>query len=246
MKQPAEILVAQPKSIPDDIADQLRQAIFARKYLPGDRLPPERDLAQQLGVHRASVRQALKRLEIQGLLRIRHGDGIFVRDFLTEGNVSVLEAYLFSKEGQNLESFRNIQEFRILVQREMARLAALRRTQNDLSALDLILSTEEQESDPATFRRLDWEFFQSIARASHNILYTFLLNSVRPLHERWGALYFSIPGAIDMTRRFHGLISRAIAKGDGYRAGSVMVRLLDSSNPLLFQGLSNYFGGNPS
>lgn len=245
MKSNPSIQAAQPKHIPDDIADQLRQAIFARKYLPGDRIPPERELAQQLNVHRNSVRTALRTLEAQGLLRIRQGDGVYVRDFLTEANVSVLEAYLFSKAGQNSDTFRNIQEFRILVQREMARLAAQRRTENDLAAMELIRSAEEQESDPAAFRSLDWEFFQTVARASHNLLFTFLLNSVRPIHERWGAAFFSVPGTLPTTRRFHRLIVRAIERQNGEKAGSITVRLLNYSNPLLFQGLTQYFGGTP-
>jgi GntR family transcriptional repressor for pyruvate dehydrogenase complex len=240
-----EIQIPQPKHIPDDIADQLRLAIFSRKYLPGDRLPPERDLSNQLKVHRASIREALKSLEAQGLLRIRHGDGVYVRDFLTEANVSVLEAYLFSKEGQNVDTFRAIQEFRILIQGEMARLAAERRTDEDLDAFELILSEEDRTSDPAAFRAADWAFAQSLARAGRNILFTFILNSVRPIHERWGALYFSIPGTIDATRRFHHLIVRAIAKKDAARAESVMIKLLDYSNPLLIQGLQKFIGGNP-
>jgi len=245
VKQGKSMEVAQAKHLPDGIADQIREAIFSRKYLPGDRLPPERLLAQQLSVHRASVRGALRDLEAQGLVRIRQGDGAYVRDFLADANVSVLEAYLFSKEGQNLETFRNIQEFRILVQREMARLAAERRTENDLAAMELILSGEEVENDPIQFRALDWEYFQTIARASHNILYTFLLNSVRPIHERWGALFFSIPKTIETTRRFHRLIVQAIAKKDAARAGSLKVRLLNYSNPLLLEGLAKYLGGNP-
>lgn len=230
-------------SRPEEIADQLRNAIFSRKYLPGDYLPPERDLAQQLDVHRASVREALKRLEAQGLLRIRQGDGAYVRDFLTEANVSVLEAYLFSKEGQSAQSFANIQEFRILFQREMARLAAQRRSPEDLVQLQKLTADEESIEDPLAFRKLDWSFHQGIARAGGNLLFTFLLNSVRPVHERWGPLYFAIPGTIDMTRRFHRLIVRAIAKGDAARAASVMVRLLETSNPLLIQGLTQFLKG---
>lgn len=245
MNQLGTIKTAQPRHIPDDIADQLRQAIFSRQYLPGDHLPPERELAQQLSVHRASVREALKRLEAEGLVRIRQGDGVYVRDFLMEANVSVLEAYLFSRAGQSTETLRNIQEFRILVQREMARLAAQRRTDADLSALATILSAEEVEKDPATFRALDWAFFQTLTRATHNIVFTFLLNSVRALHERWGSLYFNIPGTIETTHRFHKLITRAVANGDAARAASITVRLLEYSNPLLMDGLAKFLRGNP-
>lgn len=235
----------QPRHLPDDIADQLRQAIFSRRYLPGDCLPPERELAGQLKVHRASVREALKRLEIQGLLRIRQGDGAYVRDFLTEANVSVLEAFLFSKEGQSTQSFENIQEFRVLFQREMARLAALRRQPEDLQTLEGLLAEEAKTTDPLAFRGLDWAFHQSIARAGKNILFTFLLNSVRPVHERWGPLYFAIPGTIDMTRRFHRLITRAVVKRDASRAASVTVRLLETSNPILIQGLTQFLQKKP-
>lgn len=239
------IPTVQPRHVPDEIADRLRQAIFSRQYLPGDRLPPERDLAQQLQVHRNSVREALKTLEGQGLLRIRQGDGAYVRDFLTEANVSVLEAYLFSMAGQSADTLENIQEFRILVQREMSRLAARRRTDADLSAFDAILSAEALENDPATFRALDWAYFQTLARATHNIVFTFLLNSIRAVHERWGALFFSIPGTIDRTRRFHRVIARSIGLMKADRAASVTVKMLNYSNPLLMDGLTQFLRGKP-
>ncbi len=245
MNQLASIESIQPRHLPDDIADRLRQAIFSRQYLPGDRLPPERDLAQQLRVHRASLREALKTLEAQGLLRIRQGDGAYVRDFLTEANVSVLEAYLFSTVGQSSETLKNIQEFRVLVQSEMSRLAALRRTEDDLAGMETVLSLEDAEKDPAGFRALDWSFSQSLARAAHNIVFTFLLNSIRAVHERWGALFFSIPGTIDTTRRFHRLVTRAVGRGDADRAASVTVKLLRYSDPLLMEGLTKFMRGNP-
>ena len=117
----------QTKRVSDDVATQLRQLIFAREFPPGVKLPPERELATRLDVHRSSVREALKRLEGEGLLDIRRSDGAHVRDYLKEANLATLEAFLFSPEGMKLDISRGIQEFRVLIQKEMVRLAAMRR-----------------------------------------------------------------------------------------------------------------------
>ncbi len=72
------------------IVIQLCQLIRQGQIGPGDRLPPERDLAEQLGVSRASLREALRTLEVAGLVESRHGGGTYVRDVFEHGLVSTL------------------------------------------------------------------------------------------------------------------------------------------------------------
>lgn len=226
------------KRVSDDVADQLRQLIFAREFSPGTRLPPERELAVRLEVHRSSVREALKRMEGEGLIEIRRGEGAYVREYLKEANLQSLEAFLFSPEGHKLGILGGIQEFRLLVQCQMARFAAERRRDENLAEFDTVLAAMERETDPHKFRALDWAFALAVARGTQNVIFTLVLNSVQDLHRRWGAVYFSAPGTIENTRRFHRLIVRAIRRGDGARAASVMKRLLDYSNPILMENIA--------
>ena len=62
--------------VAEEIVEQIRSLILTGQYAPGDKLPPERELARQLGVNRASLREALKKLEHLGLVKIRQGDVI--------------------------------------------------------------------------------------------------------------------------------------------------------------------------
>jgi len=227
----------QSRRVFEDAADQIRRLIFGREFPAGSKLPAERDLARRLEVHRSSLREALKRLEAEGLVDIRRGDGAYVRDFTREANLSSLEAFLIMPEGKRQEVFRGIQEFRILVQKEMARLAALRRARENLDEISRILEQEQGEADPVRFRELDWSFALAVAHATKNVTFTLALNSVRDLHERWGSVYFSVPGTIRISHRFHRLIARAIAKGDDRRAASLMERLLEYSNPILIENI---------
>src|SRR5512137_1005933 len=68
----------EPRRLYRQIADQIRELIRAGEFLAGSRLPPERDLAKQLGVSRPSVREALIALEVEGLVEVRIGSGIYV------------------------------------------------------------------------------------------------------------------------------------------------------------------------
>jgi len=68
----------------DEIADQIKDLIYSKTLKPGDKLPPERDLATQFGTGRMAVREALRILEIQGMVDIRHGKGAFVKSPSTD------------------------------------------------------------------------------------------------------------------------------------------------------------------
>ena len=68
--------------VAEEIAEQLRSLILGGQYPPGSKLPPERELSKRLRVNRASLREALKKLEHLGLVRIRQGDGTRVQNFM--------------------------------------------------------------------------------------------------------------------------------------------------------------------
>src|SRR2546430_1839403 len=111
-------------SVPDQVFEQLREAILSGAYGPGERLPPQRALAAEMEVNMASVREALKRLEQLRLGGVRHGDATRVLDWRRSGG---LEALLLG--GAMEEPFvRDLFEARRLLLVEAARLAAHRRS----------------------------------------------------------------------------------------------------------------------
>src|ERR1041385_8206245 len=121
--------------VAEEIAEQLRSLILNGQYPPGSKLPPERELSKRLRVNRASLREALKKLEHLGLVRIRHGDGTRVQNFMeTRGSELGQPLLPLATSKGKPELIRDLLEFRRIMGRELARLAAARPTQDKAGA----------------------------------------------------------------------------------------------------------------
>ena len=146
------------------VVDQLRRAIHSGSFVPGDKFPPERELSKQLGVSRASVREAIRVLEGEGYVETRRGasGGIIVLDRAqTEDRLGeVIRA--------KLPEIEQVIDFRLAVECSAARLAAMRRTDEDLATLRAAFTTMAQSRETRRFRAADSAFHQGIARAARN------------------------------------------------------------------------------
>ncbi|MGH2557567.1 MAG: FadR/GntR family transcriptional regulator [Thermomicrobiales bacterium] len=150
--------------ISQQIVAQICQLIRDRRVQPGDRLPPERELAEQLQVSRSSLREALRTLEIAGLVESRHGGGTYVRDVMEHG-VSPLALVLYATG----DSLGDLWEMRLIFEPEIAARAALRATPDDLSALAAVLDRQAAHVDSEDLTlQIDRDFHRALARASHN------------------------------------------------------------------------------
>lgn len=78
----------------------LIRKIFSRELKPGDKLPPERQLAKDIHVDRASLRIALKNMELMNVLTIRHGDGIYVRDYMKGASIDFLRMLFYRRQNR--------------------------------------------------------------------------------------------------------------------------------------------------
>ncbi|NJN45537.1 MAG: GntR family transcriptional regulator [Candidatus Competibacteraceae bacterium] len=158
-----------PPKISDSIVQQIEQSIMDGVLRPGEKLPPERELAQQLNVSRPSLREALLKLEAKGLLQARRGGGTFVTDvvgpILTDPLVNLLKTHP--------EATYDILELRHALEEVAAYFAAVRSTEADREILQhrlAILETIHHEvQDPLRDAEADTEFHLAIADASHNI-----------------------------------------------------------------------------
>src|SRR5271154_5244048 len=111
--------------------EQLISRVVNGNWKPGDRIPPERDLCQQLGIARTSLREALKAMELIGLLDSRVGDGTFVcprSEFLSR-------PLLWAFTGSDHSELQDIMEARGFLERDLAGLAAERRSDSELEAI---------------------------------------------------------------------------------------------------------------
>ena len=153
----------------EEITAQIRAQLARQGLRTGDRLPPERDLADQFGVSRNTLREALRSLEIAGLLELKKGatGGAFIR----EGGGDAVVAGL--SDLYRLGNIRpeHLTEARILIGTEVARLACARRTAADLEALEQNVAEAEAASKAGDLGRraeIHYEFHSLLARAAKN------------------------------------------------------------------------------
>jgi len=166
-------------SVPDLVFAELREAILAGRYVPGERLPPQRVLAADLGVNMASVREALKRLEQLRLVDVRHGDATRVLDWRLSGGLEALS----SLKSMDADMIGGLFEARRLLLTEAARLAAVRRTDEQAATLEeLAAAFAAAAGDEEAALLADWAFMAAVIEASGNLVFQLIMNSVRELY----------------------------------------------------------------
>ena len=170
----------------EEICERIREQLALGLLKPGDKLPPERDLAQQLGVSRNVLREALRSLEMAGVLRLRKGvkGGAFVR----EGDTGRMNVVMRDMLSLGTISVRELSEARIDVLDLVVRLACTHATQQDFAALEAnIERTELATREGRLLDRVECsrEFYKCLAAATGNKVIAMILDSVTEIHMRF-------------------------------------------------------------
>lgn len=165
----------------DVLADELRERILCGDFPEGTALPPERELVTQTGMSRTTVREALRILEVQGLVRIKTGraGGAFVQ---RPGSDSVAKSVSLLIRGQEIR-ISSLHETREAIEPFCAKLAATHRTDDDLALLDAANEAIAIEGTLDQFLQANVDWHVAVATASHNELLTGLM------HALSGAIY---------------------------------------------------------
>lgn len=219
------------------VIEQIKDMIKSGELQPGDKLPSERDLVEQLQVSRTSIREALSALQLIGLVESRHGEGNFIRDGLDSNFLEPLSVLFLLDRTPSEE----ILQFRMLLEVEGARLAAKNATPQQIeeirSVVDLLALHQDDEEQNI---RWDKEFHYLIAKASGNRLLDNVINSISDLVD------ISIKDSrarilMDLSNRGplieqHKRIYEAIAAGDGNLAAKRMREHLEFVDLYYSQG----------
>jgi GntR family transcriptional repressor for pyruvate dehydrogenase complex len=212
------------KRVSDQVFEQLRELIYRGELKPGDQVMPERELALALGVSRTTVRHAINKLVVLGLLEHKQGQGTFVRPpYAKECHPLAL---VIENEGATLE---DLLEVRMGLECNAADLAARRATEEDIAILRQILEKMEtafrgkgDNIDPA----LDASFHMAIAQATKNPVHIHLMKNFHDflfigIRENLRMLYED-PGNIDAVVAQHRNVFQAIERRDSDMASSAM------------------------
>jgi DNA-binding FadR family transcriptional regulator len=219
----------EPQRLYRQIAEQLRSLMSAGEFVPGSRLPAERDLAKQLGVSRPSVREALIALEVEGWVEVRTGSGVYVLE--RGGRAHGSDKKIPPAEWGPLELIRA----RRVIEGEIASLAATQAKRKHIQAIrdaiDLMMEDTERGVAPLSGDRA---FHTAIAQACDNVV---LLETVQtfwdarrgPLFERLGDYFETVP-SWRMAIAEHEAVLEAIRAHDSPAARAAMQAHMDKSH----------------
>lgn len=146
----------------EQVVEQIKKMIAQGVYRKGDMLPSEKDLIQMTGVSRITVREALKTLAEVGIIETRKGKGSFV---LVDADALVTDEITAEQQAEYQRNFMNSNKARLILEPELARVAAVHATEEDIEAIRKTLP--EKNSRPAVENQFD-EFHYAVAKASRN------------------------------------------------------------------------------
>lgn len=205
-------------NVVDDVVERMLALIAELR--PGDRLPAERQLVQQLGVGRTSMREALRVLLSLGLIEVKGGRGTFV----SQSDESFLNQAVMVSTLIGGRSARELYEVRLVIEPQVARLAAERASEEDLSEMRACLARQEAALDSLhDFLEADVAFHLAVARASQNRVFFQILRALRTLMmTRLATTLAARPTNTGPRFHEHAAVYEAIEQRDGEGASLAM------------------------
>ncbi|MGE7903375.1 FadR/GntR family transcriptional regulator [Peribacillus sp. NPDC094092] len=211
------------------VIEQIKSAIQNGDFLPGDKLPPERDLAKQFSLSRGVVREAISVLESKGVVEVKPGIGVFFAKNEQEELFRLLNSLLENEDSSLIE----LLELRQSIESQAAYYAAERRSKRELEKIKYALDKLEDCFEKGKVAAVeDFEFHMAVAEASHNsmMVHTLSLISDSIIHglneSRTDALM--IPGQDKLAMDEHKKIYEAIKNMDPDRARKAVITHLES------------------
>jgi len=205
----------------ESAVDQIRSLILADNYKPGDRLPSERELAEQLSVGRPSVREALRILGAMGLIEIRVGNGTYVRDVTLLPYIESLVAHISSRLKVREENILKLWDVRKILETGNVGLACSRMTPQRLDKMaQCVQEMEKNIKNREIFISTGVQFHREIAEATDNEILIMLWNNVwdlilrSDLYRRRSSPRFRMRHSPPQSLEDHRRIYRALSRGD--------------------------------
>lgn len=204
----------------EQIVAQIEGRILSGELRPGDKLPAERELAEQFGVSRTAIREAMKALTQSGLVEIQPGRGTFVTD---STSMVVRHSIDMLVRVGNDTGVKDLVEVREILEPEIAALAAVRARSEDIEAMEKAVKAMDQAmDDPETYIEADLDFHLALAQGSSNALIPILIDSLVDLLREHRKRAASVKGGLERGQPFHKIILEAIKSKDANAARDSM------------------------
>ena len=203
----------------EQIVQQVEESIHNGSLKPGDQLPPERELAQQFGVSRTAVREAVKALREKGLVEAYPGRGTFI----TDGTSYTIRQSLDRMLKSGNEGFGFLAEVREILEPEIAALATTRADEEALALLrEQVEVMDEAKRDPDAFIEADLDFHLTLGEAAGNPIILSLIDSIVGLLREQRMGIFQVEGGSERGQYHHKRILEAVEHRDPIGAREAM------------------------
>ena len=213
-------------TVVEQAIEKIYDLIREQNLKENDRLPSERNLAQMLGISRPSLREAIRVLDMMGVIKVEQGNGIIIETSqLSESLIKPLSFALLLNKRVFLELF----EARKIIEVECAGLAASRATEEQVKEMfSIFKSLEENKDNREKSITYEIELHECIADASKNLVLKKILTSIKDLLK--GSRYMTVPsyGVTAETRKNHSRLIKAISERNSNEARKIMLEHLNS------------------
>ena len=208
----------QRKRLYEEVSNELKKAIFSGEYQVGDKLPSETELAKLFHVSRSVIREAIRYLELTGLVKVKQG--VTGGAFVSEMNSQIVQTFMRDFLIAGKISFRQLSEVRMYLDPEISRLAAIHATEGDLDELKNAVYLQSGITDGGLMLKHMARFHELLGKASHNPFFSIISDSVTRLSTELTAEFTDEINEPERRRiqSEHEAIYAAVAAGDPDRA----------------------------
>lgn len=204
----------------EQIVEQIERRILRGDLKPGDKLLPERELADQFGVSRTAIREAVKALEQKGLIEVQPGRGTFVINSTPQAVRHSLDLML---KFDRAEGIRSLVEVREILEPEIASLAASRATNEQITAMQEIVSLMDTSlEDINAFIEADLDFHLTLAESTQNVLIPTLVDTLVVLLREHRARIALVEGGMRRAQEHHRQVMQAVSRRNPEEARQAM------------------------
>ncbi|NQW22077.1 MAG: FadR family transcriptional regulator [SAR202 cluster bacterium] len=232
MQMQSELHNLQGQRLHESIVQRFHALIQQGTLEHGAKLPSERVLAEQLKVSRSSVREAIRTLELQGLVVSKHGSGTFINTQSLNAVAALMTSSLDTELGAGENQLRDIFEVRHLLEPQLAALAAQKATPEDVERLALILEEQQRQiMEGETGVDADTKFHFALATATHNAALVKVVSAVEDVLQKSRDQSLQLPGRAERSLASHHHILEMIQAKDYVGARDAMEHHLTAVEP---------------
>jgi len=220
-----------PVRLYESVIEQIMNLIKNNELKPGDKLPPERELAEKLSISRGSLREAFRVLESKGLIKSKPGGGRFIRKIKKDAFIDTENVILNLEKSSILE----LLEAREIFEVRVVEFATERATAEEVKVIEEVFSRVSEEGEAEDIdaedeekMESDTEFHMAIARASHNFVFINMMRLHLDLLKETREKTWQIPGRREEQQEEHWAIFQAIKEHNSKKASEAMLRHLRS------------------